>query len=362
MSELLRRRTTTPEAPKTEAPVAKKSNVGAKTLPTSTEFVPTGSTLLNCAISDDPFGGWKIGKIANLVGDSSAGKSMLAVTSLAEVALHPKFDKFRLIYDEPEAAMEFNMSHLFGSDFSDRVELEYTSDTIQDFYSNLLRVIKADRPFIYILDSLDSLTGKDESQRAHKMAETGKEDGSYKLEKQKLLSELLRVTARDIRDKEGLLIIVSQTRDNIGFGYKDKTRSGGRALEFYSSYEMWLSITQTIKKRDRSVGVASKIKVTKNKMTGKSREVPIEIYYDYGIDDLGMNIDFLVEEGVWPLTKQTIDATHFGMKGTRQTLINQIEKDYDIEIEVRKLVGEAWKTIEDAIKLNRLPKYRERRE
>ena len=113
MTELLRRReTVTPQVQVPKVPIAKQ-------LPPNTDFIPTGSTLLNCAISDDPFGGFKIGKIANLVGDSSAGKSMLAVTCLAEVAMYSRFDQFRLIYDEPEAAMEFNMNHLFGPDFGE---------------------------------------------------------------------------------------------------------------------------------------------------------------------------------------------------------------------------------------------------
>jgi len=358
VTELLRRRETSAPAAAPVAPAPKPQSPTAKYMNNSTEFIPTGSTLLNCAISDNPFGGYKIGKIGNLVGDSSAGKSMLAVTTLAEVALYSKFDKFRLIYDEPEAAMEFNMNHLFGHDFADRVELEYTSDTIQDFYSNLVKVIKADHPFIYILDSLDTLTGRDERVRADKLATKGIEDGSYKLEKQKLLSELLRVTARDIKDVEGLLLIVSQTRDNIGFGYKDKTRSGGRALEFYSSYEMWLSIMQTIKKMERNVGVNTRIKVSKNKMTGKTREVPIEIYYDYGVDDIGMNIDFLVESKHWGMvSKQTIDAKDFQLSGTRKTIIKHIEEDYGRELELRRIVGVVWNQIEEAIKLNRAPKY-----
>jgi hypothetical protein len=96
-------------------------------------------------------------------------------------------------------------------------------------------------------------------------------------------------------------------------------------------------------------------------MTGKTREVPIEIYYDYGVDDIGMNIDFLVESKTWTQTKQTIDAIHFKTQGTRKSIIKYIEEDYGREIELRKIVGQTWNQIEEAIKLNRVPKYDGRR-
>ena len=72
-------------------------------------LIPTGSTLLNCACSDLHTGGYGIGKITNLIGDSSSGKSLLALTSFAEVAMYTRYDDYRLIYDDVEAALEFNL-------------------------------------------------------------------------------------------------------------------------------------------------------------------------------------------------------------------------------------------------------------
>ena len=78
-------------------------------------FVPTGSALLNLALSDRANGGFLTGKIVNVIGDSSSGKTFLCLTTLAETAHNPAFDDCLLVYDDAEAASEFNIEKLFGS-------------------------------------------------------------------------------------------------------------------------------------------------------------------------------------------------------------------------------------------------------
>lgn len=320
-------------------------------------LIPTSSTLLNCACSDNPTGGYGIGKLVNLIGDSSSGKTLLGLSCFAEMAMFKKFDEYAFIYDDVEAALEFNLDYLFGSDVSDRIDMSITSDTIQDFYSNITRTIKEGRPFVYILDSLDALTSIEEMKRADAYAnDKEKEKGSYKMEKAKMLTEILRVIARDIKRIEALIIIVSQTRDNVGFGYATKSRSGGRALKFYSSHEMWLSVLKSVKKKDRVIGVNTEAKVSKNKLTGKVRNVEFPIYYDYGVDDIAANVDFLVKEGTWKKNKLIIQASDFGIEETKDKLVRKIEND-SLELDLQSLVGEVWNNIEEEIRLQRKPKY-----
>ena len=97
------------------------------------------------------------------------------------------------------------------------------------------------------------------------------------------------------------MIIVSQTRANLGFGaqFKPKTRFGGNALDFYCSQIMWLSVIESLKKKGRKVGTRVQVKVTKNKSSGKERTVNFIILNDYGIDDLTSMVEFLVEEKFW---------------------------------------------------------------
>jgi len=334
-------------------------------------LIPTSSTLLNCACSDCPTGGYGIGKLVNLIGDSSSGKSLLGLSCFAEMSMFKKFDDYAFIYDDVEAALEFNLDYLFGLDVSVRIDMSITSDTIQDFYGNIISTIKEGRPFVYILDSLDALTSIEERKRAETYAKSPDENkGSFKMEKAKMLTEILRVITRDIKKIEALVIIVSQTRDNIGFGYTDKSRSGGRALKFYSCHEMWLSIIKTLKAKERAIGVNTKAKVSKNKITGKVRDCVFPIYYDYGVDDISANIDFLLENGIWkkgtvksanPKTKpkeggRIIQASHFKLEGTKAKIISEIEL-HSLEKDLQLLVGETWNNIEEEIRLQRKPKY-----
>lgn len=334
-------------------------------------LIPTSSTLLNCACSDCPTGGYGIGKLVNLIGDSSSGKSLLALSCFAEMAMFKKFDDYTFIYDDVEAALEFNLDYLFGTEVSSRIDMQITSDTIQDFYGNIIAAIKEGSPFVYVLDSLDALTSVEERKRAEAYTKSPDEKkGSYKMEKAKMLTEILRVTARDIKKVEALVIIVSQTRDNVGFGFTDKTRSGGRALKFYSCHEIWLSVIKTLKAKERAIGINTKAKVAKNKITGKVRDCLFPIYYDYGVDDLSANIDFLINSNVWqmgkvkrvnPKTKpeeggRTIQASHFKLEGTKAKIISEIELR-SLEKDLQLLVGETWNKIEEEIRLQRKPKY-----
>jgi len=330
-------------------------------------LIPTGSTLLNCALSDHYEGGYQLGTIINTIGDSGVGKTLLALSSFAEMTLHKRFDGYRLIFDDIEAALARNIKMMFGTEVAERIELTTRSDTIQDLYVNLLRAIKEGTPFIYIPDSLDALTSKEEQARANKMlnakqkqedtGEETKDSGSYKMEKAKLISEICRVIAREIKDKEAFVNIISQTRDNIGWGFTDKTRSGGKGLKFYCYHELWVASAKPLTSKKEKVGSNSQIKISKNKLTFKKRTIEIPIYDSYGIDDISSCIDFLVSEGVWKKDKQTIKAAHFDWEGTKDSIIKRVEL-YSREQELSQLVGRAWGNKEDTLKLNRKRRYK----
>jgi hypothetical protein len=104
------------------------------------------------------------------------------------------------------------------------------------------------------------------------------------------------------------------------------------------------------------VGVEVKAKVSKNKVTGKLREAQFQIYYNYGVDDIGGCVDFLVNEKVWGKSKNTIEAATIGLSGTRSSLVQQIEESGK-EAEVRKLVEDTWLAAEKELQNTRKPKY-----
>ena len=331
-------------------------------------FVSTGSTLLNLALTDRKEAGFRKGRIVNLVGDSSAGKSFLALTVLAEAACSPEFADYRLIYDDAENALCFNMEKLFGKKATKRIDRSIKSDTVQKWKKNMVRLVEDGVPFIYVLDSFDSLTSVEALDRAIKAAKSdGDEGGSYKTEKPRIGSETASMIVEPIAETGSILIIVSQTRDNIGvtFGEK-KTRSGGKWLQFYSTHVPWMAILERDrhevsingKKVKRTIGVYSRIRCKKNKVTGKERECDIKISYDYGIDDIYSNITFLVESGTWSKKSGIINAEDICDTPMKMEALQTFIEDNGLERDVAKLVEATWKEIEAAFVMKgRKPKY-----
>lgn len=318
------------------------------------EFIPTGSTLFNLAISDKHDGGWPCGTMANLIGDSSSGKSLMALTTFAAMSQNPKYDDYVFVYDDVEAASAFSFTNLFGEKASRRIKTNIISATIQDFRRNLFDVINTNKPFVYVLDSFDALTSEEEVER------TTKDDGggSYKTEKPKIASEIFRQCVRKMRETNSFLLIVSQTRDNIGFGaqFNPKIRSGGKALKFFASIEAWSSMEKTEKKKDLIIGSNVCLKVTKNKSTGKRREVYFPIYYDIGIDNTTSIVNYLVDKGHWKKEKNSIVAEDFGITASMPKIIEHIESN-NLENDLDIIVGNVWNSIEDSVKLNRKKRF-----
>ena len=299
------------------------------------------------------------------------GKTFGCLTVLAEAVINSAFNNYELIHDDAEHRDNFDTEYLFGDKVADRIKPPggydkdgepLNSSTVEDFQTYIYKLLKKEKPFIYVLDCMDSLDADADIKKFEDTItarEKGKtEAGTYGTGKAKANSDTLRRIKKMIRDTNSLLIVISQTRDNIGFGFAEKTRSGGRALKFYSTHEMWQTIKSTEKKSKRPIGVQSIIKIKKNSLTGKIREVPITIYYDYGVDDVGANIDWLVSEKVFkkPKNSSTITADNFGFKGSKEKLIQYIE-DNNLERRLKREVQKQWDKIEDSLKSKRKRKY-----
>jgi RecA/RadA recombinase len=327
--------------------------------------VSTGSTLLNLACTDRTFFGFIKGGYYFLVGDSTSGKTWLSLTCFAEACRNPQFKDYRLIFDDVEGGALMDMEHYFGSSVVKRMEPPAIRDgkpvyssTVESFYFHISDLIEQGDPFIYLLDSQDALTSRAANKKFRKERKAKKQEelsGSYGDGKAKYHSEHLRMILSGIRRMGSILVIISQTRDNLGFGFEKKTRSGGRSLKFYSLLEIWTSVKERIKKtvrgKERTIGVVCQAEVKKNRFTGKvgrDRSVLVPIYYDLGIDDVGSCVDYLIEEGHWEEVKgrkKVFEATEFKVRGTRDKLIKHIEQN-DLERDLSKVVGRVWREID----------------
>jgi len=261
----------------------------------SISFVPSGCTLLDCTLG----GGYPLGRITNIVGDKSTAKTALATEAMINF-MHAH-TKGGVRYCESEAAFDRDYAAAMGLpialvDFGDGSSPIITvEDFVRDFDRFLVQRIAAKKPGIYVLDSLDALSDEAEMER-----EVG--EASYGMAKAKQLSEFFRKTARKQEQAQVLLLVISQVRDNIGALYGDKQkRSGGRALDFYSSQVVWLAhiktLKRTINKVERPYAVEIRAKIKKNKVGLPFRECDFSFVFGYGVEDLGVSIKWLQSVG-----------------------------------------------------------------
>lgn len=258
---------------------------------TGLTFVKSGCTLLDLVVG----GGWPLGRMVNIVGDKSTGKTLMAIEAAANFA--KAFPNGKIWYREAEAAFDKDYAKAMGMPI-DRVSFGKNKfDTVEDFYEDLKTMAEWSTakkvPGLYVLDSLDALSDRKELAR-----EVDK--GSYGADKAKQMSALFRKLTRSIEQSNILVVIISQVRDNIGvtFGRKTK-RSGGHAMDFYASLVLYLAHIETIKKtkkgQQRAVAVRIKAKCDKNKIGLPYRECEFTIRFGYGIEDLQASLSWLME-------------------------------------------------------------------
>lgn len=343
------------------------------------KLLRSGSTLLDLASSGSIDGAFATGTYVFLVGDSRSGKTFLSLTCLAEASLNPAFDKYRFIHDDVEGGALMDIEKFFGKRVAERLTPPQTnaegepvySDTVEEFYYNLHDAL-TEGPCIYVLDSMDGLSSDAEGKKfdEHKKAarEGGDTKGDYGDGKAKVNSRMLRKCLKALKKTDSILIIINQTRDNVGGGMFEpkKIRSGGHALTFYATTELWSSVGTDIKKtvrgKDRVIGVNCRLVIKKNRVSGRKRDITIPIYYSFGIDDLGSCVDYLVEEKRWEKKKGSANITvpegDLGkeIKGTREKLITLIEQE-GLTNRLKEIVQEVWLDIESACAVVREPRY-----
>jgi RecA/RadA recombinase len=308
------------------------------------KFFSSGSTLLDLVLG----GGWVLGRIANLVGDKSTGKTLLAIEAAANFVR--TFPEGKIRYCEAEAAFDVEYASELGLPV-DKVEFASEIFTIEDLFEDVKNVIKeSDKtPYLYILDSLDALSDKAEQDR--KITDT-----SYGASKAKKLGELFRRMVKEMESKNISLLIISQVRDNIsGYGAK-QMRSGGHALDFYSSQIMWLKenkkIEKIVSKVERTVGVEIEAKNKKNKIGLPYRDCVFPIIFGYGVDDLLSMYEWMVKVKGSEFIKEKFPDLSLSDKTYKRTLASLRdeggEKYKEVLSKFKDTVTREWRIIENS--------------
>jgi recombination protein RecA len=286
-------------------------------------FFSSGSKLLDLALG----GGWAEQRIANIIGDSSTGKTLLMIEAAANFI---KKYKSEVKYREAESAFDKPYAKALGMpidyiDFGDA-----PLETVEDLHEDLTKCCaKAKHPTLYILDSLDALSDRSEMGRDI-------DQGTYGAGKAKQMSQLFRRLTGQLAKSKVTLLIVSQIRDKIGvtFGRKFE-RSGGKALNFYASQIIILAqlgrVSRTRSGVTRPVAIKVKAKVDKNKISLPFREAEFRIDFGYGVNDIESCLEWL---------KLSKGLNGLGIKATGvKDYINDLDKlkDNDYWLHVDKI-------------------------
>jgi recombination protein RecA len=339
-----------PEAPKprpraklrqpTETPTASSyfTSVESKS---GLEFVGSGSAVMDAALG----GGWVLGRVANIVGDRSSGKTLLAIEACAN--FHQRYPDGYIRYAEAEAAFDEKYAEALGMPVAaiDFAQGANAIVTVEDFSNDLTRIMDANKgkPILYILDSLDALS--DEAEQGREIS-----DASYGGSKPKKLGELFRRLVQRLADQRVLLVVISQLRDklNVTFGEK-QVRSGGRALDFYASHIVWLAeigkIKRTMEGVERVTGVNVRARVKKNKVGLPFRECSYPILFGYGVDDLTANVEWLLEVKRDKRLEE-VGMSRAGYKVRINNLRDKSNGIQEIRQKLNKMVVQEWQAIE----------------
>lgn len=250
-----------------------------------TEWIPTGHTLLDLAISNRPHGGWPVGKIAEITGLEASGKSLLGAYALANTQKKGGI----AVYIDTESAVSREYLTAIGVDVSKLMYLQV--EPLEDIFATIELIIEKvrssdkNRLVTILVDSIMGATTYKELE-----ADYGK-DG-YATDKAIILSKAMRKITGMISKQKICLIFTNQlrTRMNVMFG-DPFTTSGGKALAFHSSVRLRLKSLGQIKTKlktvDEIVGIKTRAQVVKNRLGPPLKSVDYDIYFNSGIDDYG---------------------------------------------------------------------------
>lgn len=269
----------------------------------------TGCTLLDLNVGGGQGMGWKGGTLINVVAVEGGGKTQLTAESIAHNFHEKRGQGFWHKFIDREHRFSFDTDSMFGMTVCDRSE--WVPDTIEEldgYLSKLLAQAKA--PGMIVVDSLDAFSTEETEARADKRMEQVdagediKQDGSYTVTTgtPKFLSESLRITMADAAKSQTAVILLSQVRTKLGamqFDSNKFNRNGGKALDHWCDTILWLKPIHdlTVGSKDdgsfRKVGAVVKAWTTKASTPRPYRECIYSILFDYGIDNIGSNVDFL---------------------------------------------------------------------
>lgn len=243
------------------------------------EFLSTGCYVLDAIMG----GGLPLGRIVEIYGDTSTGKSLIASQACAYIQSIGGM----AVYIDTETAVSLPIMEAVGVDVQMLVYL--APDTVEDVFKAIETVIGStgESKLLIVWDSIAATSAEAEMDKA--TGETG-----Y-LTHARIISQGLRKLARLVSRQNVAVLFLNQAKTNIGVRFGDKVATfGGKSVGFHSSIRVQLKLGPKITdKSKRVIGIIARAKVTKNKIAPPFREAELPIYFGHGIDDAEAALNLL---------------------------------------------------------------------
>jgi len=291
------------------------------------EVIPTGSIALDVALG---VGGLPRGRIIEIYGPESSGKTTLTLHAIANVQRAGGIAAFV----DAEHALDPDYAQKLGVDIDQLlVSQPDTGEQALEIADMLVRSGAID---LVVIDSVAALVPKAEIE--------GEMGDSHVGLQARLMSQALRKLTGGLSQTNTTMIFINQLREKIGvFFGSPETTAGGKALKFYASVRLDIRRIETLKDGTDAVGNRTRVKVVKNKMAPPFKQAEFDILYGTGISREGSLIDFGVEHaivkksGAW----YTYDGEQLGQgkENARNFLLKNTDIAADIETKIKQKLG-----------------------
>ncbi|MEG4915921.1 recombinase RecA [Microcoleus sp. B7-D4] len=291
------------------------------------ETIPTGALTLDIALG----GGLPKGRVIEIYGPESSGKTTLALHAIAEVQKSGGIAAFV----DAEHALDPTYASALGVDIENLlVSQPDTGEMALEIVDQLVRSVAVD---IVVIDSVAALVPRAEIE--------GDMGDSHMGLQARLMSQALRKITGNIGKSGCTVIFLNQLRQKIGITYGNpETTTGGNALKFYASVRLDIRRIQSLKKGTEEYGNRTKVKVAKNKVAPPFRIAEFDIVFGKGISTLGCLTDLADEMGVIIKKGSWYSYNGENIAQGRDKVIQHMEKNIDFKNEIEELVKKKLET------------------